>query len=377
MRTPRTKMARRAFSLIELLTVIGIIALVIAIIIPALGGARNAAKRTASQQLMTEINNACARYKSDHQGRNPGYFPERAMGSSDNRDRGLSGMENAMLDLAGEGAILGSAQGTRVDASQGDIIVGPTNVTRDQIVVRSSLMATSDSSYFKPSGDFYEAQLSSTGQQVGAPAHAGASATDPQMLDVIDSFGNPILFWSADTYSMPRPGSIDEFVSINGNQSAMFYWNSNAAFLRATALGRKGFDQTLAPVAGRATSLIGAGMLGDETELKLSMGAVLGNVSAPRAVGMTADEALAAGNLEALYPGLPRGGFVLQSAGPDGIFVSSNDKGFKGVAHETNHIDYGLSFFATESTRLTDDDGNPTSRDVLADFDDVVTAGGG
>lgn len=375
--TPRMKTARRAFSLIELLTVIGIIALVVAIILPALSGARIAARRTAAQQLITEISNACSLYKSDHQGRNPGYFSEKAMGSADNRDRGLSGMENAMLDLAGEGAILGSAQTTRADLSMGDIIVGPTNSTRDQIVVRSSLMATSESSYFKPSREYYQAQLRSTGQQVGAAAHAGASESDYQLLDVVDPFGNPVLFWSADTYTMPRPGSLDEFISIDGNQTAMFYWNSNAAFLQATSLGRKGFDHTVAPAAGRAASLIGAGMLSNQAELKLSMGALLGSASAPRAVGMSVDAALAGNNLEVLYPGLPRGSFVIQSAGPDGIYLSSNDRGFKSIAHESNHIDYGLSFFADESTRLTDDNGNPTSRDVLADFDDIVTAGGG
>jgi prepilin-type N-terminal cleavage/methylation domain-containing protein len=48
MPTIHTTATRRAFSLVELITVVTIIGVVIAILVPALGGARNIAKKTAT-----------------------------------------------------------------------------------------------------------------------------------------------------------------------------------------------------------------------------------------------------------------------------------------------------------------------------------------
>ena len=113
----------------------------------------------------------------------------------------------------------------------------------------------------------------------------------------------------------------------------------------------------------------------------LTMQALLGSTSAPRVpAGQTLEQVLASpseANIHALFPGAGRGTFVLQSAGSDGVFLSSKDKGFSSVAHEGNHIGYGLSFFASDTARYTDDDGNPSSRDVLEGFDDVIVSGGG
>lgn len=379
MRSSRMNMKARGFSLVELLTVIAIIALVISIIIPVLGGARNTAKRVATQQLLSEIASAAGRFKLDNNGRNPGYFSERQMGDPQNATRGLSGMENAMLDLAGGNAIMGTAQTTPADVSKGDIVVGPTNNPRDQIVVRAPLLGTDKGAYFTPSGEHFEAQLGgATGAQVGVPAHAGLTDTDPQLRDVVDSFGDPILFWSADTFSVPRVNAAAEFAQVDSTlQPALFYWNSNAAFLKSSALGRKQIDHTVAPAAGREASLIGLGALGNPSDLLLTMQALLGSTSAPRAAGQTIEQALAAGNIEAIFPGAGRGSFVIQSAGSDGVFLSSKDKGFSSVAHEPDHIDYGLSFFSDDNVRYTDDDGNPSSRDVTEGFDDVIVGGGG
>lgn len=376
----RTDMKARGFSLVELLTVIAIIALVISIIIPVLSGARTTGKRLASQQLLSDIAGAAGRFKLDNQGRNPGYFSERQMGSSDNATRGMSGMENAMLDLAGQGAIIGSVFDTPLNASLGDIAVGPTNNTREQVVVRAPLMGTDKGSYFAPSREYYEAQIAGTQQISSVPGHAGANETDVQLLDVVDAFGSPVLFWSADTYTLPRVNSKDQFAQISSaSTTALFYWNSNAAFLRSTALGRKGYDQTPAPQPGERASLLGPGA-SDQHRI-LTMSGLLGSVSAPRAPsGQAVDQLLASpseASIENLFPGMGRGAFVLHSAGADGIYLSSKDKGFSTVAHEGNHIEYGLNFFANPSTRLTDDEGNPTTRDIIAEFDDIVIGGGG
>ncbi len=65
----RTQM-RAAFTLVELLVVIGIIALLVGLIIVGIGAAQRRAQRVNTQFLMSSISQALARFKSDH-----GYYP--------------------------------------------------------------------------------------------------------------------------------------------------------------------------------------------------------------------------------------------------------------------------------------------------------------
>jgi prepilin-type N-terminal cleavage/methylation domain-containing protein len=104
--------ARRGFSLIELLVVIAIIAILIAIIVPALGGARTAARKVTTATLLNEVTNAAGQFSQDHAGSMPGYFTPDQMGSPLNVDAtkgGFTAMENALLDLVGKDAIIGTA----------------------------------------------------------------------------------------------------------------------------------------------------------------------------------------------------------------------------------------------------------------------------
>ncbi len=67
----RTRTSCDAFTLIELLVVISIIALLIGILLPALGAARNTARIAASGSNQRQIGIAMAAYQAD----NNGYFP--------------------------------------------------------------------------------------------------------------------------------------------------------------------------------------------------------------------------------------------------------------------------------------------------------------
>jgi prepilin-type N-terminal cleavage/methylation domain-containing protein len=70
--------ARRAFSLVELLTVIGIIALLISILMPALGRAREIARRTVCLANLRGIAQGCVTYAEGSKGHLPSWGQTRA-----------------------------------------------------------------------------------------------------------------------------------------------------------------------------------------------------------------------------------------------------------------------------------------------------------
>ena len=58
--------ARRAFTLIELLTVVGIIAILLAILLPVLGRVREAGRRTKCAAQLRQIGVGLHRYFNEH-----------------------------------------------------------------------------------------------------------------------------------------------------------------------------------------------------------------------------------------------------------------------------------------------------------------------
>jgi prepilin-type N-terminal cleavage/methylation domain-containing protein/prepilin-type processing-associated H-X9-DG protein len=63
--------ARRGFTLVELLVVVGIIALMISLLLPALGKARDSARQTACATNLRQVSLAMLMYIGDHEGRLP------------------------------------------------------------------------------------------------------------------------------------------------------------------------------------------------------------------------------------------------------------------------------------------------------------------
>ena len=75
--TSRPKTSRKAFTLVELLVVIGIIALLISILLPALSKAKESANRTACLSNLRQVGTAVLAYTNAYKG----YFPSSALGN--------------------------------------------------------------------------------------------------------------------------------------------------------------------------------------------------------------------------------------------------------------------------------------------------------
>lgn len=338
----------RGFSLIELLVVIAIIALIIGIVIPALGAARDLAKKSATSELITQIGSAAGMFKNDKR-RTPGYFSAREMGSQENADRGMSGAENMMLDLAGGDAIRTSADATHVE-------VGPKNAGRIY-VDPDALGAGGSGSYFVAPPKYYVAQIEGTQQIATIAGHAGAEGAR-QLKDLVDAWGQPLLVWQADEATITAVSAIDDFSSLEADpvRPSRFYWNSNACFLKASSLGKKGQNQ-----ADTANGSI-LGTQRSNAERAASMGGLLGLPASVRAEDATA-------SFNQMLPQTPRGGVVIQSAGTNGVYLGMKERGARNA---NNVLYFGLNFKGMDNAPLTDSAGKALAVDLRSGFDDVI-----
>lgn len=342
------KTSHRGFSLVELLVVIAIIALIIGIVIPALGAARDLAKKSATSELITQIGSAAGMFKNDKR-RSPGYYSAREMGDNENFDRGMSGAENMMLDLAGGDAIRTTGDATHIE-------IGPKNSSK--IYVDPDALGTGGAgSYFTAPGKYYAAQIAGTQQMANIAGHAGPDGAK-QMKDLVDAWGQPLLVWQADEATLTAVAAIDDFssVSYNGNRPSRFYWNSNACFLRSTSLGKKGSDQNDA----NNGSILGTQR--SNAERQATLGGLLGLPTSVRAEDATA-------NFNQMLPQAPRGGIVIQSAGTNGIYLSQKERGARNAS---NVLYFGLNFKGTDNNPLLDSSGKPLAVDLRGGFDDII-----
>ena len=354
---------KRAFTIVELMVVMIIIAVVASILIPALGHVRGAARDASTRGLLNDIVQAASKFEQDNR-RHPGYFGAHDMGDSVNEDvRGMSEAENVMLDLAG------GIVGTGASGPTGSIEVGPFGAGSGQNVWADPTRVGMQGTYFVPPPKFYVAQPQP--QQVGEPGHTGAEGA-VQLADMVDAHGQPILIWREDEAAMAvpvlPPNRTLALHHATTNTSARFYWATNAAFLKSDTLGKKGRNQNCVSVDVQH-SIIGGGTL-PEPQVEETLEALLGNPNFP-----WVDPANPNGAPQ--YASAGRSGFIVQSAGRDGFYFGSKDKGAKRIefplagdrAFTAHFMPPGANW---PNDRFTDKNGNVTVDDLFTDFDDIV-----
>lgn len=102
MNRPQRRDHRRAFTLVELLVVIGIIGILIAILVPVISKVRISAQTAATQNMLVQIGAAIENYHHDF-GAYPGATPDMFMGKAPPQGMltGLTGPESLVLALLG------------------------------------------------------------------------------------------------------------------------------------------------------------------------------------------------------------------------------------------------------------------------------------
>lgn len=317
----RTGCAERrlgGFTLLELLVVIGIIALLLAILIPVIGMVRTTARGAATRSTMVTVLGAVQQFKAD-QGRLPGVFSADELGSTAN-DTGLTQAENALLDLAG-GVVTENPPPANFT-----VTVGSRTVTIDPLAVGGS------------EGPGYLSAATGIIRKADVPADqlATPSIIQDEMPDIIDAWGRPIVMWVQNELVTSTARFADIDVQSTANNGALFYWRANAPYL--------------------TTMRQGSSMLSDNVAAEQrieTLDALLGHPAFP---DTTQDPR---------RPLQPLGPVVMHSGGADEVFLDSRSGSLRALWYGGRDEQAGDGPMPPDTVRF--------ERSL---FDDIVQAGG-
>jgi len=323
---------RGGFTLVEILVAIGIIMVLVAILLPALGKVSTKAKATSTMSTMNEFAKACDVFYTQF-GYYPGIVPEAILAATPIPQ--ISGTENALLHLMG-GAIrdddptYATAVGTEftfgttgtTGTGQVRIKINPINIGRGPRIEGKQY-----DSFFTPK----DAQLKIASGQIGEQLPL-------QIPDLLDAWGQPIGYIRS-----ARPtGLLTRTAATDSPQfylePLLPYFNNSTLLSPFTGLGDLGMDQA-------ANSVFSTGTTANRNQY-------LAQLIRHPAMGQFAA-------LSDAQAGTARGKYFLFSPGQDGIFFSKLGDGPTPTT--------AFSYNAAEVRRP----------DVYTTYNDIIVSGGG
>jgi prepilin-type N-terminal cleavage/methylation domain-containing protein len=351
----RNATPRRAFTLVELLVVVGVVALLMGLLLPALGAVIQRAKAAQTRGTMDGFARACDAYFLEF-GEQPAAVPSSVLyfGVTDNPSdpvvpqnlSKLTQMDNAMLALMG-----GYRLETDADYAE---YTGTELVFNTTPPFRIKIDATRMGEGPMRNGRKYDAFFAPKGNAFGRAGGKLDSATAQPLApgeglvpDLVDAWGAPIGY-------IVQMRTIGPMVR-KGNVAGQFERKQMIAYTGSTALGDRGIDQTDTAKGSVLSTYSAAGLPSAESR-RLTLAQLI------RHPGLDAAGASAASDADRVWSGTARGKYFLFSAGPDGIFFSRSQVRTPDGQPMTDII-----------SRST----NPAGPGIVDSFDDIIVAGDG
>ncbi len=324
---PAPHRPRMGFSLTELLVVIGIIALLVGILLVALGKVQAKARRTQTESVMQQVMNAANTFHEENL-RYPGVIPEVVLATSAAQ---ISSTENMLLDLLGGFRVL---QPTDIRTA-GNAAFDSYEAFRLQATSTSSLVGPL--TWATASGDWdlvIDTRKIGEGPVINGKPHApyftpGASdipkiGGHADLPDLADAWGQPILYLR----QLRERGPL--VAAPNNAPAPQFLRGGLLMYIQATSLGELAKDQSTTSILNTAPDV-------NATLSRMLVHASIDNQA--------------------------KGGMCLISAGPDGVYYSR----FDGPGTNSAPVDDIVTNGTAEFNNIK----------VVNDYDDVRVFGGG
>ncbi len=383
MQALRRTSQRPAFTLVEILIVIALIGVLAGILLVAVGGATDAAKRVQTKATMESLSTAIDAYILEHNER-PGIVPVHVLHEGHVSEGAyITNTQNILLSLLGGARVsIRDDSGNPLDAA----------AEAEYQRFRSEAAANDDSAWYEfvledehhpvtfaviirprqigrgpwVNGNQYGPYLSpkdhellerwSTGYSTAPDGDSNIGVTEgyTALPDLSDAWGQPILVFQGDR-------SVGPILSLDEDTLAQFSPNGVDRYLGASRLGQLGARQITKQGENTRGSRIGLNE-SDPNERLYWLYLILSHPSMRWEYG---DED------QPSYIGTARAGYAMVSAGPDGVFLGRKD----GPIDEATGAPRAPSDYPA-GIADADDPANGRDHIRLDDFDDVIMYGG-